>query len=163
MAERLTAEPPSLSRAERPNTVFGLLDKRAELVKLQQQLETDLRKVICDIDHLDAAIRLFDPETTNEARARYATQHRAKKGHVIRFVLEWLRKAGERGATTREITDAWIEARGLRSDDATFVMLRKRIGSCLIARREEGLVRNGGLRQKYQVYLLAHDDEVTEA
>jgi hypothetical protein len=93
MADRLTAEPPSLSRAERPNTVFGLLDKRAELVKLQQQLETDLRKVICDIDHLDAAIRLFDPETTNEARARYATQHRAKKGHVIRFVLEWLRPA----------------------------------------------------------------------
>jgi hypothetical protein len=62
MADRLTAEPPSLSRAERPNTVFGLLDKRAELVKLQQQLETDLRKVICDIDHLDAAIGGFRNE-----------------------------------------------------------------------------------------------------
>jgi hypothetical protein len=144
---------------ERPNTVAGLIAKRAELVIIQQQLEADLRKVICDLDHLDAAIRLFDPKNTPEARVRYGIKHRAQKGHVQRFVLSHLRQAGERGATSREITLAWAEARGLRTDDATFVMLRKRIGSCLIGLRAGGLVRNGGLRQKYQVYLLAQDEE----
>jgi hypothetical protein len=54
--------------------------KREQLVKLRDQLEADLRAVTCDIDHLEAAIRLFDPETTPDAVRRYTTRHRAKKG-----------------------------------------------------------------------------------
>ena len=65
---------------ERPNTVSGLVAKRAELVAYRKGLEAELRKVTVDIDHLDAAIRIFDPATTPTAIKRYATQHRAKKG-----------------------------------------------------------------------------------
>ena len=43
---------------ERPNTVSGLVAKRAELVAYRKGLEAELRKVTVDIDHLDAAIRI---------------------------------------------------------------------------------------------------------
>lgn len=142
---------------ERPNTIAGLVAKRKELRRLRHRLEEELHKVVCDLDHLDAAIRLFDAEATPEAVERYTTQHRAKKGHLQRFVLAFLRNAGERGGTTREITEAWIAARGLRADDATFVILRKRVGACLIGLRAGGLVQNGQSRGGYVGYALADE------
>ncbi len=100
--------------------------KRAELVKVRKGLESDLRAVTSDMDHLDAAIRLFDPATTPEARKRYAKKHWAKKGHLKRFVLTSPRRRPRR--SRRAITEAWIASRGLRTDVATFVLLRKRVG-----------------------------------
>ena len=143
-----------LKRTERPNTVAGLVEKRRELKALRDELDAQLRRVVCDIDHLDAAIRLFDPATVPTAVARYLTKHRAQKGHVMRFVLSRLREAGGGPLTSRELTEAWIEARGLRTDDDTFCVLRKRIGSCLIKLRAEGLVRNGERRGGYVGYEL---------
>ena len=123
---------------ERPNTVSGLEAKRAELLKVRQRLESDLHAVTCDLDHLDACIRLFDPEQTPDAVRRYTTKHRARKGHVRRFVLAYLRDATG-PATSRQITEAWMLARGLNADDQTFVIIRKRIGACLTALRVDGL------------------------
>ena len=138
---------------ERPNTVAGLLAKRDELVKLRKQLEADLRKVTCDIDHLDAAVRLFDPETTPAAIKRYAVRHRAKRGHVTRFVLERLR--GGTMVTTRELTEAWLAERQLRTDDATFATIRKRIGACLGKMRDSGTVEAIDTGSLYRGYRLA--------
>lgn len=92
----------------------------------------------CDIDHLDAAIRLFDPNADIRAVKRYAAKHRAKKGHVKRFVLDRLREANA-PITSKDITEAWIKDRGLRADEATFVILRKRIGAALTKLRAEGV------------------------
>ena len=139
---------------ERPNTVAGLVAKRKELAAHRATLEAELRKVVCDLDHLDAAIRLFDPGGTPAAVSRYATAHRAAKGQLKRFVLARLREAPG-SVTTREVTEAWIAARGLRADDGTFAVLRKRVGACLIALRADGLVRNGEGRDGYQGYELA--------
>jgi hypothetical protein len=47
---------------ERPLTVSGLLDKRAELTRLCDQLAGELEAVAFDLEHLDAVIRLFDPD-----------------------------------------------------------------------------------------------------
>lgn len=133
---------------ERPNTVAGLVAKRDELVKYRKQLERDRRGVTVDIDHLGTAIRLFDPEQTPAARKRYATQHRAKKGTVRRFVLRYLREATE-PVTSRQITLQWMTERGLKTDDATFVLIRKRIGACLTALKEDGLAEGVGLVDGY--------------
>ncbi len=138
---------------ERPNTVAGLVAKRAELVKVRKGLELDLRGVTSDIDHLDAAIRLFDPATTPEARKRYATKHRAKKGTVRRFVLNMLREA-KGPITSRQITEEWLAQRGLRTDDATFVLIRKRIGACLTALKEDDLAEGVGLLGDYKAWRL---------
>ena len=46
---------------ERPNTVAGLIAKRAELVKCRSLLEADIIAVTVAIGHLEAAIRILDP------------------------------------------------------------------------------------------------------
>jgi hypothetical protein len=135
--------PNAQRRMERPNTVSGLQAKRAELAKLREALEAEVRKVTCDLDHLDAAIRLFDPATTPAAIRRYVIRYRAKKGTVKRFVLGALRGATA-PLTSKAITEAWVADRGLRTDDATMVVLRKRVGACLIALRRDKLVVNEG-------------------
>ena len=83
------------NRIEHPNTVSGLVAKRDELVKLRKRLDEEYRAVGLDIDQLEAAIRVFDPENTPEARKRYAALPRAPKGQSRRFVLNALRDAKE--------------------------------------------------------------------
>lgn len=124
--------------SERPNTVAGLEAKKHELTRLRDLLEAELRKVICDLDHLDAAIALFDPANTPAAIKRYVVKHRAKKGSVRKFVLEALRTAQE-PLTSAALTDRWLEERGLRTDEQTRVVIRKRIGACLTSLRNQGL------------------------
>jgi hypothetical protein len=132
---------------ERPNTVAGLKAKKAELERLRDQLEADLRSVVSDIDHLDGAIALF---AKSEGHRRYVRQYRAKKGSVRRFILAMLRDATA-PVSTREITDRWCKERGLATDDATWAILRNRMGATLIALRAQGLARSvGKLPDGYQ-------------
>ena len=130
-------------RVERPNTVSGLNAKRDELIRYRASLEAEIRKVTCDIDHVEAAIRLFQPDTALVAFKAYIVQHRAKKGTVKRFILATLRDAPA-PMTAAQITDLWIEARGLRCDDQTRIVIRKRIGAALISLRNAGTLRNEG-------------------
>jgi hypothetical protein len=139
---------------ERPNTVAGLVGKREQLIQLRDKLEADLRAVICDIDHLEGAIKLFDPATTPEAVRRYTTRHRAKKGSVRRFILGALRDA-EEPLTSRDLTEWWCEERGLRTDDATFVIIRCRIGACLTALQKQGIARGAGMVGSYKGWMRA--------
>lgn len=134
---------------ERPNTVSGLLAKRDELLKLRKHLEADLHKVTCDLDHLEATIALFDGSQTPAAVQRYVTKHRAKKGHLRRFVLGFLRDASE-PVTSKQITEAWIAARGLNADEPTYVILRKRIGACLTSLKIDGLAAQAGMIGEYK-------------
>lgn len=124
---------------KRPNTVAGLMAKRKELVAIRATLESEIKKLTCDIDHLDAAITLFDPAQTPAAVQRYVTKHRAKKGSVTPFVLDRLREATG-PITSQDITKAWVAARGLRTDDATYVIIRKRIGACLTKLKAQNMV-----------------------
>ena len=139
---------------ERPNTISGLVAKRAQLLRIRKGLETELRTVTCDLDHLEAAIRLFDPAQTPAARKRYAVQHRAQRGHVKRFVLDALREATE-PVTSRELAERWIAARGLRADDATVVLIRKRIGAVLTSMKAAGLAEPVGIAGSYSLWRLA--------
>lgn len=115
---------------ERPLTVAGLLDKRAELSKLRTSLETELQAVVFDLDHLDACIRLFDPEQASPVRKRYTVQHAARGGEMARFVLATLRTAPA-PMTAREIGMAWAKDNGVEPSEVTSRTLRKRAGACL--------------------------------
>lgn len=130
---------------ERPNTISGLQAKRKELATLHNQLVKEAKKVLCDIDHIDACIRLFDPDADIERIRlnRYATKHRAPKGYMKRFVLSQLREASE-PLTSRQITEAWIKDRCLEPDEPTFVILRKRVGACLKTCENDGLAKGAG-------------------
>lgn len=128
---------------DRPNTVAGLVAKHKELSDLRERYRAEIKKLTIDIDHLDAAIRLFDPKAETYAIKEYVTQHRAEKGTVKRFVLNYLRKS-DVPRTSRQITEAWAADRGLNADEATLVMIRKRIGACLKTCVEQGLVESVG-------------------
>ncbi|WP_299822593.1 hypothetical protein [uncultured Jannaschia sp.] len=60
----------------------------------------------------------------------YVTRHKAKKGTVMRFVLQHFREAAG-PLTSRDITFAWCEDRGPVADDETYSVLCKRIGACI--------------------------------
>lgn len=139
---------------ERPNTVSGLMAKRDELHALRKGLEREIHKLTCDIDHLDAAIALFDPAQTPRAITRYVTKHRAKKGTVHRFVLDYLRKASG-PVTSKEITTAWLEARSLRTDEETYVIIRKRIGACLTKFRASGVIQEVAQAGGYKGWVIS--------
>ena len=143
---------------ERPNTIAGLQEKRAELAKLHVHLIAEAKKVLCDIDHLDACIRLFDPDADIERIRlnRYATKQRAPKGHLKRFVLGQFREATA-PISSRQITEAWIADRGLQPDEATFVILRKRIGACIQSVRTYGTIVEAGDDGEYKTWTLRRD------
>ncbi len=140
---------------ERPNTISGLQTKRAELVKLRKDLMREAKKVLCDIDHIDATIRLLDPKADVERLRlnRYATKHRAQKGQMKRFVLNQLRIA-EAPLTSRQITEAWVKDRGLKADEDTLVILRKRIGACIVTAKNDNVVEAVGQDGTYKFWAL---------
>jgi hypothetical protein len=142
-------------RVERPNTVSGLNAKRDELIRYRQSLEAEIRKVTCDIDHVEAAIRLFQPDSALMAFKAYIVQHRAKKGTVKRFILGMIREA-QGPLTTLQITEAWIAARGLQCDEQTRIVIRKRIGAALISLRNAGTLTNDGKGEDgYRAWVVA--------
>lgn len=138
---------------ERPNTIAGLVAKRDELAKLLKRIRADEKRVICDLDHIDAAIRLFDPNADTDRIVRYPTKHRAKKGSVVRLVVRMLKEA-DRPLTSLDIVQQQIKERRLKADDATVVMLRKRVGACLTKLKNDGYVRvvpQPGLYQGWEI------------
>ncbi len=129
---------------DRPNTVAGLVAKHKELSALREKYREEIKKLTVDIDHLDAAIRLFDPNADTYAIKEYVTKHRAEKGSVKRFVLNTLRES-DGPMTSRQLTELWVSDRGLRADEATLNAIRKRIGACIKACKEQGVVKDVGL------------------
>ncbi|MDP3740158.1 MAG: hypothetical protein Q8R02_22425 [Hyphomonadaceae bacterium] len=143
---------------ERPNTISGLQAKRAELIKLHENLVADAKKVMVDIDHLDATIRLFDPDAdlSRRMKNRYAIKHRAHFGHSRRFVLNALRTSTA-PMTSKAITYEWIKDRGLKPDEATRVILTKRIGACISGLRKDGHIEYAGMDGEYKTWRVKPD------
>lgn len=144
----------SQSKLDRPNTVAGLVEKRAELAARVKFTQAELHKLVCDLDHVDATIRLFDPDADISRVKRYPTKHRAFKGEMTRFVLASLRQATA-PVTSLEITQAMIAARGLQADDGTVVLMRKRVGACLTALKAKGMVQEVPQAGEYKGWQLA--------
>ena len=69
MARLLAKECRSMT-VERPNTLAGLVEKRAEIAGQIAHTRATLRQLIIDLDHVDAAIRLFDPMRVSGRRSR---------------------------------------------------------------------------------------------
>ncbi|MEQ3746010.1 MAG: hypothetical protein ABNH53_07220 [Henriciella sp.] len=133
---------------ERPNTVSGLVAKHKELSALRDQYKKEIKKLTVDIDHLEASIRLFDPDADFRIIQKHVVKHRAEKGSVKRFVLSTIREAGE-PVTSRHITELWCEDRGLAADEATYTTIRKRIGACIKVCVNQGLIEDCGWTSKH--------------
>lgn len=128
---------------ERPNTLAGLVDKRREIAGKVAETRAALRQYIIDLDHVDAAIRLFDPNYNVEGlRPKHgAIRHQAMKGDITRALLETLRDA--RGPmTTIELAKHVMAERGLNTQDRDLVQLMtRRAGPLLRNQEKRGLLR----------------------
>lgn len=133
----------TISDYDRPNTVAGLVAKHRELMNLREKYREEIKKLTVDIDHLDAAIRLFDPNADTSAIKQYVTKHRAQKGSVKRFLLTAFRETTE-PLTSRMIADMWLADRGLVADAATCTIVRKRMGAAIKACVGQGLIEEVG-------------------
>lgn len=141
------------AKTERPNTVAGLVEKRAQLAGKLKYLRAEQRRVICDLDHIDGAIRLFDENADTSRTIRYPTKHRAKKGEVVRLVFRML-KVSDRPLTALDIVHQQIKERKLKADDNTVVIMRKRIGACLTKLKADGHIRNAPSSGLYKLWEL---------
>lgn len=129
--------------ADQPNVLHALTRKRAELAGKIEHNQLELRHLIAELNHIDAAIRIFNPDIDVRAiRSKpVPPRHAAFKGEVTRVVLRTLRES-EVPLTSRDLAVVLMRERGLNPDDRELALIMvKRIGQCLQSKRRKGLVR----------------------
>jgi hypothetical protein len=138
--------------AESPNVLHALTRKRAEIAGQIEHNQQTLRRLIGELDNVEATIRIFDPsiDIGSIKSKPFPPRHAAFKGEVTRIVLNALRLAKE-PITSRDIAMLVMKERGLSADDkALSVIMVKRVCACLRNHRIKGLIRSvpivGGLQ-----------------
>src|SRR5579883_2195076 len=129
---------------ENEHVLSGLIRKRAEIAGQIEHTQQALRKLVADLDAIDAAIRLFDQQADITAiRPRqYPPRHAAFRGEMMRHVMGCLRLADGKPVTTRDIAVQVMKARGLDPSDAEMlVTIRKRVGACVYKLKRDGAVK----------------------
>jgi hypothetical protein len=148
-----------MTEIERPNTVAGLVAKRSEIAGKIDAGREELKQLIVDLDHIDAAIRLFDPNY-DIGGIRPKPVHPAqivRRGDSIRLIFDLLRAAPE-PMTTKQIALQVMAARGLNAiDDALVLTITRRVGASLRGYKENGAVRSirDGRYGKYDLWEIA--------
>lgn len=123
-------------------TVRGLIKKRSEIAGRIQAIHEEAARLIAALDHLDQAIRLFDPEIDFEVLPVKALPppNAAFRGEFQRSLLEYLR-GPQRWQTTDELTvKVMVQRRMNEADRALRVLTRKRVGHALTRLRRKGVV-----------------------
>lgn len=123
------------------HVLSGLIAKRAELAGQIETMQRDMRELVAAIGHVDAAIRLFDPNVDLEdIKPKLPPRFQAFKGEVARLVLNALRKS-DKPFPVSDLTLIVAAGRGINSDDKPFMrILSRRVGACLRNLRKKGLV-----------------------
>ena len=125
------------------HVIGALRNKRAELAGMLHQLEQQLVQQRADLAHVDATMRLFDPDIRpkdirpKQPRARNAW---FRQGECLRLIYDELREATQ-PATTRELAERIMRVKAIPvADDQR----RERIQKTLLAslnRAKEAIAR----------------------
>ena len=113
-----------------PHVISALSNKRAELAGLVSQLERQLAQQQANLAHLDATMRLFDPDIQpNKIRPK---QPRARSvwfrpGECLRLLYDELREAAQ-PMTTHQLAERIIRVKALPiADDRQRALVQKTI------------------------------------
>ena len=134
----------------------GLIAKRADIAGQIDAARLSLRRLIVNLDHVDAAIRLFDPDfdIASIRHRSYPVAQIARRGDSIRLILSILREATE-PMTTKQIALRVMAVRGLNSNDPNLVLtITRRAGASLRSYKDNGTVRSikDGRYGKYDLW-----------
>jgi hypothetical protein len=115
-----------------PHVIGALRNKRAELAGMLRQLEQQLAQQRVNLAHIDATMRLFDPDIRpkdirpKQPRERNAWFH---QGECLRLIYDELREATQ-PVTTRELAERIMRVKAiLPADDQR----RERVQKTLLA------------------------------
>jgi hypothetical protein len=116
------------------HVISGLIAKRSELAGQIETLQRQIRDLVAALGHIDASIRLFDPDADlQDMKPRLPR-------HMARLILDALRQSTT-PLPVYDLTLIVLSGRGLNPDDKPFVrVLSRRVGACLGNLRKRGLV-----------------------
>jgi hypothetical protein len=101
------------------HVIGALRNKRAELAGSLRQLEQQLARQRTNLAHLDATMRLFDPNVRpKDIRPKQQRTHNAwfRPGECLRLIYDELRDAVE-PLTTRELTERIMRVKAIPAAD----------------------------------------------
>jgi hypothetical protein len=129
------------------HVVSGLVAKRSELSGLIDHYMHEIKRMDADLHHLDAAIKMFDPDF--DLRAIRVKQHRKKnlyfkQGESARLVLDALRENGG-VMSTEAVALAMLKKKKLDvMDKDVLVFFKKAAITALRHQANRELVKNAG-------------------
>ena len=136
----------------------GLVKRRAEMAGEIEATHDRLRKLVADLEHLDATLLMLDPTMPVESikpKAFRPPKDWAHRGEMTRLALSILRQAAE-PLTTRDIALEMLVTRALdRSDQRLLRLMTKRVGVALRLQRDKGAVRSEQGAGQYQLWEIA--------
>ncbi len=125
------------------HVISALVKRRAELAGQIEATHEALRKMVLDLENLDATIQQFDPNYQVEAirpKAFRPPKDWSNRGQMSRIILSILRQAAE-PLTTRDIALQLLVERALDKNDLRLLrLMTKRVGVALRDRRTTGAV-----------------------
>lgn len=126
------------------HVVSGLVEKRSELTGLVAHHQQEIGRLEIDLQHLDAAIKLFAPEYDLRGikRKQYRRYSRLfKQGECYRLCLDALRAANGKAATTA-ISDHIMAVKGIPASQQKTVI--DSVNNSLRYAERNGVVRRDG-------------------
>jgi hypothetical protein len=127
------------------HAVSALKIKRIQVASQIDALQGQLRQATIDLDHVEAALRLFDPGVDLAALSpcKVAPVLYDTKRDTGRNILETLRTS-MRPLTTAQVCDAVMLARGLDTNDKGLcrVMMRRTNANLKHWAKKRGLIRS---------------------
>jgi hypothetical protein len=102
-----------------PHVIGALRNKRAEVAGVLRQLEQQLGQQRADLAHLDATMRLFNPDIRpNDIRPKQPRARNAwfRPGECLRLIYDELREATQ-PLTTRELAERIMRLKAIPAAD----------------------------------------------
>jgi hypothetical protein len=123
-----------------PHVIDALQNKRAELAGTLRQLEQQLAGHRANLAHLDATMRLFDPDVRpKDIRPRRIRARNVwfRQGECLRLIYDELREANQ-PVTTRELAERILRVKAIpAADDHQRDWFRKRCSARSIGRKRQ--------------------------
>lgn len=138
--------------------VSGLVKRRAELAGDIEKAHDCLRKMILDLENIDATILQFEPDfrvETIKPKAFRPPKDWANRGEMTRICLSILRQAAE-PLTARDIALELLTERALNREDQKLLrLMTKRVGVALRLQRDKGVVESDQGPGQYMLWEIA--------
>jgi hypothetical protein len=127
------------------HVVSALKSERIRIATEIEGLQAQLRKRVIDLDHVEASLKLFDPDVViSDLGPRKVPQVLSDiHGDTGRVILDTLRTATAPMSTTK-VCEVIMKARGLDTDDKGLcrLMMKRTVANLKHWSKKRGLIRS---------------------